>query len=134
MEPVTTQAPIVLTPEAISALPLTPLGSLGGVAHRVLWHNETSMAGLLTVEARQRLGEHAHRRNHHHIWVLDGRAAILGTELGPGSYVHIPSGVNHDIDATATGGCTVLYLYLRSADDARPDDGSITPATSEETQ
>jgi quercetin dioxygenase-like cupin family protein len=122
MESTTTQAPIILTPEAISALPFTPLGTLGGVVHRVLWRNESSMAGLLTVEAGQRLGEHTHRFNHHHLWVLEGRATIVGAELGPGSYVHIPSGVNHDIDATATSGCMVFYLYLRHADeDARAD-------------
>ena len=51
------------------------------------------MAGVLTVEAGRRLGAHAHRVNHHHLWVLNGRATILGTELGPGSYVDIPSGV-----------------------------------------
>ena len=70
------------------------------------------MAGVMTVEAGHRLGRHTHRGNHHHMLVLDGRATILGTELGPGSYVHIPSGVEYDIDASATGGCTVLYLYL----------------------
>lgn len=116
MEPTTTPTPIVLTPEAIEALPLTPLGTLEGVVHRVLWRNESSMAGVLTVEAGHQLGAHAHRVNHHHLWVLDGRATILGTGLGPGSYVHIPSGVEHDIDALATGGCTVFYLYMRHAD------------------
>ena len=74
------------------------------------------MAGVLTVEAGHRLGPHAHRVNHHHLWVLNGRATILGTELGPGSYVHVPSGVEHDIDASSTGGCTVFYLYLHHAE------------------
>ena len=106
----------MLTPEAMAALPLTPLGPLQGVVHRVLWRNESSMAGVLTVEAGHRLGAHAHRVNHHHLWVLSGRATILGTELGPGSYVHVPSGVEHDIDASSTGGCTVFYLYLRHAE------------------
>ena len=52
-----------------------------------------------------------HIVNHHHIWVLKGRATILGDELGPGLYVHVPRGVAHDIDATKTDGCTVFYLY-----------------------
>ncbi len=108
----TTSQPVVLTPEAIAALPLAPLGSLVGVTHRVLWSSDTSMAGVLTVEAGHRLGWHTHHANHHHMWVLDGRTRILGSELGPGSYVHIPSGVEHDIDASTSGGCTVLYLYL----------------------
>jgi len=116
MEPTTTTLPVVLTPDAIAALPLEPLGRLEGVSHRVLWHNDNSMAGVLTVEAGHHLGDHAHRENHHHMWVLAGRANILGSELGPGSYVHIPSRVHHDIDASATEGCTVFYLYLRQAD------------------
>ena len=108
-----TPQPIVLTAAAISNLPSEPLGSLEGVTHRVLWRDDTSMAGVLTVAAGHHLGAHAHRRNHHHIWVLDGHATTLGADVGPGSYVHIPSGVTHDIDASSTGGCTVFYLYIR---------------------
>lgn len=85
---------------------------MGGVTHRVLWHDATSMAGVLTVAGGHRLGAHAHRVNHHHMWVVDGRASVLGSDLGPGSYVHIPSGVEHDIDATTSDGCTVFYLYV----------------------
>lgn len=107
-----TAAPVVLTSAAIAAVPSTKLGDRDGVTHRVLWHDATSMAGVLAVEAGQHLGAHAHRENHHHMWVLEGRATILGTEVGAGSYVHIPAGVEHDIDASATEGCTVWYLYL----------------------
>ncbi|MGD9705943.1 MAG: hypothetical protein AB7Q42_21015 [Acidimicrobiia bacterium] len=112
MDPLIT-SPIVLTPDAIAAIPPVPLGSIDGVTHRVLWTDGTSIAGVLTVEARHRLGAHTHHLNHHHLWVLEGRALVLGTEVGPGSYVHIPSGVEHDIDATTSDGCTVFYLYLR---------------------
>jgi quercetin dioxygenase-like cupin family protein len=107
--------PVVLGPQAIEALPLVPLGNLEGVSHRVLWRNDTSMAGVMTIDGGHRLGEHAHRVNHHHLWMLDGRATILGEELVAGSYVHVPEGVDHDIDATATEGCTLFYLYLRQA-------------------
>jgi len=74
------------------------------------------MAGVLTVEAGHHLGTHSHLLNHHHIWVLDGHAKILDDDLGPGAYVHIPSGVNHDIDATSSDGCTVFYLYIRPSE------------------
>lgn len=107
--------PTVLTADAIAALPLEPLGDLEGVSHRVLWRDDTSMSGVLTVQAGHKLGTHAHRLNHHHIWVLDGEASILGKTLGAGAYVHVPSELDHDIDATSTEGCTVLYLYLRPA-------------------
>jgi len=111
MDALVTSAPVVLSQRAIAALPVEPLGPLAGITHRVLWRDGTSMAGVLTVEAGHRLGAHTHRANRHHMWVLEGRALILGDMLGAGSYVHIPSGVEHDIDATATEGCTVFYVY-----------------------
>lgn len=105
--------PVVLAADAVAALPSMPFGSIAGITHKVLWQDGTSMAGVMTVEGGRRLGAHAHRANHHHMWVLEGRASILGQEIGAGSYVHIPSGVEHDIDATDTAGCTVFYLYIR---------------------
>jgi quercetin dioxygenase-like cupin family protein len=118
MEPTVTRQPVVLTAEAIASLPVEALGAIEGVSHRVLWRDDISMAGVLTVQAGHHLGAHSHRRHHHHVWVLDGHATILGTDVGPGAYVHIPSGVLHDVDATASGGCTVFYLYLRPAEPA----------------
>jgi mannose-6-phosphate isomerase-like protein (cupin superfamily) len=111
-----TSKSMLLTPAAIEAIPPVPLGVMGGVTHRVLWRSDTSMAGVLTVAAGSRLGTHAHRVNHHHMWVLDGHAVVLGESIGPGTYVHIPSGVDHDIDASGTEGCAVFYLYLRPSD------------------
>lgn len=105
--------PTVLERDAIDKLPYEPLGNLPGVANKVLWRDSESMAGVLSVEPGHHLGTHAHRVNHHHIWVLEGHAVVLGAELGPGSYVHIPSGIEHDIDASASEGCTVFYLYIR---------------------
>ena len=106
--------PTVLSADEVRALPAVPLGEQGGVSHQVVWRAGDSMGGLLTVEAGCRLGTHAHRINHHHIWVLSGEALVLGKVLESGSYVHIPAGVDHDIDATDTSGCTVFYLYLRT--------------------
>ena len=54
----------------------------------MLWRDNTSMAGVLTVAVRHYLGAHAHRLHHHHIWVLDGHATILGVDaVGLGSTV-----------------------------------------------
>jgi mannose-6-phosphate isomerase-like protein (cupin superfamily) len=112
MDTRTSTRPTVLPAETVAAVPEVPLGPMEGVTHRVLWHDTTSMAGVLRVAGGHRMGAHAHRTNHHHMWVVEGRAAVLGADLGPGSYVHIPSGVEHEIDARATEGCTVFYLYL----------------------
>ncbi|MGB8860061.1 MAG: hypothetical protein WCC60_12430 [Ilumatobacteraceae bacterium] len=113
MDALNSSTPTLLTAEAIAALPSVPVGPMVGVSHRVLWHDGSSMAGVLTIDAGHCLGSHTHRLNHHHIWVLAGHATVLGELLGPGAYVHVPDGVEHDIDATTTEGCTVYYLYLR---------------------
>jgi len=103
----------VLTTDEIAAIRNEPLAALEGVTNRQLWTDGTSIAGILTIEAGHRLGMHAHRQNHHHMWVIEGSAEILDHRLEKGAYAHIPSGVDHDIDATATDGCTVFYLYQR---------------------
>ncbi len=106
--------PVVLTAPEISALPELRLGGDNDVTHRVLWADEHSSAGILRIPGGQRLGRHTHRANDHHLWVIEGRVEILGVELGPGGYSHVPFGVEHDIDATNTEGCVVYYLYNRS--------------------
>lgn len=108
--------PTVATPAVIESLPCVPLGATPGVEHVVLWHDGISMAGLLTVPAGTRLGQHSHGRNHHHMWVLEGRAVVFDDVVMAGTYVHIPAGVPHDLDATHTEGCRVFYLYIRPAD------------------
>ena len=107
--------PTVLRAAEVAELPKTPLGSAPGVENQLLWTDETGTAGVLTVRKGHRLGAHTHRQNHHHFWVMSGAATVLGQEIGPGAYVHVPSGVEHDIDATATEGCTVYYLYIQPA-------------------
>ena len=107
-----TTTPVVLTAAAIDALPAEALdASIPGVTRRVLWRDGTSEAGVLVIAAGCHLGAHAHRRNHHHMWVVDGEVDILGTVVGPGGYVHVPAGAEHDLDARATGGANVFYLY-----------------------
>jgi hypothetical protein len=112
MDSTISPAPLVLTAEAITRLPVERLGSIAGVTHQVVWRTESSTAGVMTVDAGHRRGVHRHRANHHHLWVLDGRATILGVAVGPGSYAHVPSGVDHDIDASETGGCTGPLSHL----------------------
>ena len=81
----------------------------------MLWRFDSSMAGVLTIEAGHHLGRHAHRAHHHHIWMLEGRASVLEVELGPGAYAHIPCRLHHDVDARSTEGCVLFYLYERTA-------------------
>lgn len=104
--------PVVLDAAALEDLPEEPLGSLPGVRHRSVWTDGRSKAGVMRIDAGHHLGPHSHRLHHHHVWVIEGIARILDRDLGPGSYAHIPRGSEHDIDARATDGCTVFYLYL----------------------
>ncbi len=103
----------VLAAANIGALEEQSLGDRDGVGRRIFFRDDTSEAGILRLAAGQRLGSHTHRENQHHMWVLDGEAKIAGSRLGAGSYVHVPAGVEHDIDATTTDGCKVFYLYVR---------------------
>lgn len=102
----------MVTAPQVAGTPEQPLGALVGVANRVLWSNGVSMAGVLTVQGGQRLGTHTHRAHDHHYWVVEGGAVVLGEEVGRGSYAYIPAGTEHDIDARATDGCSVFYLYV----------------------
>ena len=113
--PMSSDAPVatVLAAANIGALDEQPLGDLPGVNRRIFFRDDTSEAGTLRLAAGHRLGPHTHRENQHHMWVLAGEAKIAGSRLGAGSYVHVPAGVEHDIDATSTDGCTVFYLYVR---------------------
>jgi mannose-6-phosphate isomerase-like protein (cupin superfamily) len=104
----------VLNADDIAALPEVPLSSsIEGVTHRVLWQTGESMAGVMTVAAGHHLGGHVHRRNEHHLWILEGEIDVVGSRAAAGGYVHVPAGLEHDLDATATSGCTLFYLYLR---------------------
>lgn len=110
IDPMATAATL-LSALDIAAVDPEPLGEIDGVTRRVVWHHGTAEAGVLRVEPGARLGDHAHRASHHHMWILEGAALILGRRLGKGSYVHIPLGTTHDVDARETEGCTVLYVY-----------------------
>lgn len=110
-----TPRPQILSADVIAGLPVSPIGTIEGVERKILWRDESAEAGVLVVLAGHHLGAHTHRFNHHHLWVLDGRATILGSDLGPGSFVHVPSGIEHDIDARETEGCAVFYVYAPTA-------------------
>ena len=82
---------------------LTPIsahvtvGTVEGVERKILWRSDTAEAGVLLVLPGHHLGARTHRVNQHH----------------PRSFVHVASGVEHDIDARQTEGCTVFYVTPR---------------------
>ena len=109
-----TESPVLLEAFVLDGLPWEPLPAIGtGVDHRVLWHSGDSMAGVMRLAPGGSVSEHAHRRAHHHLWVLDGSIEVLATVLGAGSYAHVPAGVRHAMVNRGEGTATFLYLYLQ---------------------
>ncbi|HSP02103.1 MAG TPA: hypothetical protein VLR27_01290 [Acidimicrobiales bacterium] len=106
----------------LTALDAEPLGVGGGAVHRTTWTDGRSSAGVMHIDAGHHLGEHTHRRHHHHVWVVTGSTRVLGEDLPAGSYAHIPAGVEHDFEAVGDEGCTVFYLYLEQGQEGPATD------------
>ena len=108
----TTQAAtgFVLDAAAIDGLPWEPLPGLD-VVHKVLWRSGDSMAGLMRLEPGQAIESHAHRRAHHHVWIVEGTCSIGGRPVAASTYAHVPAGEDHAIADVGADGCSFLYLY-----------------------
>ncbi len=103
---------VVQTPEDIEALEWHEMDGYPGVSYKLLWEAGFSRAGVLRVPAGVQMAPHGHEHGHHHVWVLDGAATILGRPVTAGSYVHIPGGLDHGVTDVGPDGCTMLYLYV----------------------
>jgi hypothetical protein len=109
--------PVVLDAYEVSALEWSSFPEVYPVQYKLLWKSGWSVAGVMRIPAGASFPEHAHEGAHHHLWVTSGTAMVLGKRVEQGSYVHVPAGVRHGIDAVGHDGFEMLYLYLR--DDAR---------------
>lgn len=109
----------LVTRAAAEALAWHPLEPYDGVEYKLLWRSGKSVAGLMRLAPGGAVTPHTHVRSHHHLWVVDGTAEMLGRRVGPGTYLHVPAGVEHGLRAVDETGCSVLYLYLR--DESAPD-------------
>jgi mannose-6-phosphate isomerase-like protein (cupin superfamily) len=103
----------LITPTAADALAWHPLQPYDGVDYKLLWRSGKSVAGLMRVARGGVVTPHTHVRSHHHLWVIEGAAEMLGERVGPGTYLHVPAGVEHGLRSVGDAACTVLYLYLR---------------------
>jgi mannose-6-phosphate isomerase-like protein (cupin superfamily) len=114
-EPTELAAPVatLVTCTAAEALAWHPLEPYDGVEYKLLWRSGKSVAGLMRLAPGAAVTSHTHVRSHHHLWVVDGAAEMLGERVGPGTYAHVPAGVEHGLRGVGEAGCTVLYLYLR---------------------
>lgn len=102
----------LVTPTAADAMAWHPLAPHEGVEYKLFWRSGKSVAGLMRLQPGARLERHTHRASHHHMWMVEGSAQLLGQTVGPRTYVHIPAGIEHGLEA-GDEGCTLVYLYLR---------------------
>lgn len=106
-----TGAPVVLDATAMARLAWEVLHGVDDARAKLLWEQGGSTVGLLHVHPRGHVRAHAHPEAHHHAWVVDGHARMLGEPVGPGSYVHIPAGMEHEITDVGPQGVTMFYVY-----------------------
>jgi mannose-6-phosphate isomerase-like protein (cupin superfamily) len=100
----------LLTAEDITALDRRQVRP--GVTTATLWSHGSSHAGVMWLASGTQLGAHTHRRHAHHVWVVEGTVACLDRDLGPGSYAHVPPGVEHDMVTRPSAGAAFFYLYV----------------------
>jgi oxalate decarboxylase/phosphoglucose isomerase-like protein (cupin superfamily) len=117
-QPEAPAAATIVTRAASDALAWHPLEPFDRVDYKLLWRSGKSVAGIMRVEPGGSVSPHTHHRSHHHMWVVEGSAEMLGERVGPGTYLHVPAGVEHGISHAGDEGCTFLYLYLREPDAA----------------
>ncbi len=108
-----TEGSVVLDAPAIERLPFQQLHGLADVLTRVVWRSRGSLAGVMEVAPGEQLASHTHLDGHHHAWIISGTAEILGQVVGPGSYVHIPAGMEHAVENVSPNGLRMFYLYLQ---------------------
>lgn len=104
--------PVVLDAAAVDGLTWKRLSGMEQARSKLLWRAGDSVAGVMEVDPHREVPVHVHPAAHHHMWILGGRCTVLGSELAPGAYVHIPAGVDHGISGVGADGCRIFYLYL----------------------
>lgn len=104
-----TTAVSALLPEQVAELPWHPVEDWDGIEQKVLSAHLGVVVGLLRLRPGAHESDHAHGRVQHDAWVLAGEVQVGQQRLGPGSFVHVPSGVVHTLRDTGSG-CLLLYV------------------------
>jgi quercetin dioxygenase-like cupin family protein len=104
---------IVLSSTDLDAIDWTPLHGDERIDNKILWGSPTGdmIVGLMRLQPGAEDAGHVHPAATQHAWILAGRARIAGAEVGPGSFVFVPPGVQHHTAAVGTEPCTMFYVY-----------------------
>ena len=96
--------------QRVADLPWERFLSTYGVAHRVLFQDGRTVAGLLRLHPGAEELTHLHLHGEHHLWVLEGTVTIDDTTLPADSYIHVPSMLHHHL-VDAGGGSLLFYVF-----------------------
>jgi hypothetical protein len=110
MIPPTLSPAVMLDAATVDGLKWKQLSGMEHARSKLLWRAGDSVAGIMEVGPYEQIPGHAHAGSHHHMWILSGHCTVLGSELGPGGYAHIPAGVDHGIAGVGADGCQFFYL------------------------
>lgn len=102
--------PVVLPGDAVEQLAWRPLPGAAGVRVKPLCSVPGSSAGLLEMAPGSAEPTHWHALGSHHVWVLAGSVTVESTHLGPGSYLHLPADVLHQVIDDGEGS-TLFYVF-----------------------
>lgn len=100
----------VLDAAQIEAMPWEPVEHCPGVSMKVLWRFDDYVNALLRAEPGAAVAGRPHLAAHHHVWVVSGEASIGDRRLTAGSYLHVPPGVAHQLEA-GPAGCVLLQVH-----------------------
>jgi uncharacterized RmlC-like cupin family protein len=108
----TTADPTLLAINAsdVDQLAWVPVTGCAGVRAKELWRRGDFVDTLIDYAPGASTPGLHHVGADHHIWLVAGAATVAGQRLTAGSYVHVPPGVAHPIEA-AEAGCTLLQVH-----------------------
>ena len=102
---------LTLTSADLDRLPWRDISGCPGVRAKELWHAGGSVDALINYTPGATTPGHPHPNADHHIWVTEGQAWIAGERLPTGSYVYVPPGTAHPIEADRYTGCVLLQIH-----------------------
>jgi quercetin dioxygenase-like cupin family protein len=95
----------------IDELPWEAVPECPGVHQKTLWRFGDFVQALVRYQPGSSTPGAPHLAAHHHIWVVSGAATMAGRRLVAGSYMHVPPGVLHTVEAVGSDGFTILQMH-----------------------
>mgnify|MGYP006297592783 CR=1 FL=1 len=93
---------------------------LPGRAHKMIvqpdtMHSTTMCAGVATFPASSHAPEHVHKDEEEILYVLSGQGQMyfdgVPEPIRPGSFMFVPKGIVHSLEATTSEELKVLYVF-----------------------